>query len=320
MLRPEIIECYSGQCSNPNCSLCPTLPPCVIPNCPVHHKEKPVKIVLSMKNHQLTKLSTKMLKTLYVTKAITQYPWKLSPEPKKQALEEFRDEEYGKVFDAWDIPTIRLPQEAAEFYLLEYLSSVEEYEPAKQAMLEKTDKLAGLFSRYLNMVVGGEFRHLVRYTTVDWNSLDPIIRNIYPTPKRDGNQAVIPRGAAWLSWKALFDEHGTDIIEVVYRCFQNEYYSIQWNGGFGGKAWAGIAELLLRFLRGKISAKLFVDRIWSIQHNGGTVFDKCNRMLGLGVLKDVLDAQRAGSIDTLALASGSTVLKIYTDWMRDNAS
>ncbi len=51
----------------------------------------------------------------------------------------------------------------------------------------------------------------------------------------------------------------------------------EWPGSnYGGQAWVKIANLLLEYVDGKMRPELFCDRVWTIQHNCGTVLDKWN--------------------------------------------
>jgi pyruvate,orthophosphate dikinase len=44
--------------------------------------------------------------------------------------------------------------------------------------------------------------------------------------------------------------------------------------GYGGPAWAQIAEHGSKFLKGQINAEVFVDQTFSLEHNGGQIFNK----------------------------------------------
>lgn len=45
-------------------------------------------------------------------------------------------------------------------------------------------------------------------------------------------------------------------------------------GNFGGKPWDNIVQHALKFSQGKINAEVFVDQAFSLEHNGGTIFNK----------------------------------------------
>jgi hypothetical protein len=48
-----------------------------------------------------------------------------------------------------------------------------------------------------------------------------------------------------------------------------------WDSGFGGRNWEKIADILLSRETGKLDAKTFVDRVFTLQHNGGSALNKC---------------------------------------------
>jgi hypothetical protein len=70
--------------------------------------------------------------------------------------------------------------------------------------------------------------------------------------------------------------------------------------GYGGKAWAEIAEILRKFVHGEVSAEIMIDLAFNSAHNNGPIFNK-------GMLFDayshhfvhLLDVQRAGQIPNL---------------------
>lgn len=72
-----------------------------------------------------------------------------------------------------------------------------------------------------------------------------------------------------------------------------------WNGAYGGKAWGKIANLWLRFASGKLSALLFLDAVFNMQHNSGNIFGKLN-WLNRGInLGNVLNAKRLHSVNEI---------------------
>ena len=49
-----------------------------------------------------------------------------------------------------------------------------------------------------------------------------------------------------------------------------------WEEGYGGPAWAVGARVLCSREKGKLDAKTFVDRCFSLQHNNGSMFNKAS--------------------------------------------
>lgn len=77
------------------------------------------------------------------------------------------------------------------------------------------------------------------------------------------------------------------------------FYHSKWAGGYGGKKWGSIADCLHRFVTGEYSAEMMLDTIWTLQHNGGVLFNK-GHFYGYETptLKRILDIQRSGQIPT----------------------
>ena len=75
------------------------------------------------------------------------------------------------------------------------------------------------------------------------------------------------------------------------------FYQGSYNGGFGGKAWGKVADLLRDFVLGKVTAEMMLDTSFTLCHNNGPIFNK-------GMLYDsytneiykILDVQRSGQI------------------------
>lgn len=69
------------------------------------------------------------------------------------------------------------------------------------------------------------------------------------------------------------------------------------SGGFGGKAWGNVAQVLEDYVKGEISAEVMMDLGWALCHNNGPIFNK--GMLYTmydSTLNMILDVQRAGFI------------------------
>lgn len=80
------------------------------------------------------------------------------------------------------------------------------------------------------------------------------------------------------------------------------FYNSKWAGGYGGPKWGSIADCLHRFVTGEYSAEMMLDTIWTLQHNGGVLFNKGHVYSHeTQTLKRILDIQRSGQIPAAIL-------------------
>lgn len=71
----------------------------------------------------------------------------------------------------------------------------------------------------------------------------------------------------------------------------------KWSSGFGGKAWAAVADVLRDFVHGTITAEMMMDTAFTLCHNNGPIFNK--GMLFTEYSSEIyriLDVQRSGQI------------------------
>ena len=80
------------------------------------------------------------------------------------------------------------------------------------------------------------------------------------------------RALAWDQWVHIRHIHGIEAVAMARDCFNDR--SIWHDGGFGGKPWGTAAGLLYDYLTAAISARVFINMAWSLQHNGGCIFNK----------------------------------------------
>lgn len=185
----------------------------------------------------------------------------------------------------WGIDSsIDLCQSQADFYLLEALASgvvagfgMTREDPylrllASEAASLKADLVARLdrtFRGYVDMIIGGELRH--------------------HRAAQDSSTLRGDRSDAWVEWHAIRAAGGTAVLADAVVLFEDFGSS-----SYGGSAWATIAKVLLARETGQISPATFVDRVWSLQHNGGSLFDKMHwsrsnrRHWGLTELNEIL--------------------------------
>lgn len=77
----------------------------------------------------------------------------------------------------------------------------------------------------------------------------------------------------------------------------DNFFKGSYSGGYGGKAWGKVAEVLRDFVLGKLTAEMMMDTSFTLCHNNGPIFNK-------GMLFDsysekiyrILDVQRSGQI------------------------
>jgi hypothetical protein len=193
----------------------------------------------------------------------------------------------------WDLPReLNLTRIAADFYLL-YNLILDDCEQGDK-LIKFCNRYAPIFSRYTDMVVGGEIRHAEDH--VNREGL-PDSCNILSDELWNGGGWGDGRMIAWSTWHGFRQSHGTDALIWAARIFRRFR-----SGGYGGSKWANIAEILAYYELGKLSAKMFMDFVWGLEHNGGSYFDKLS--WERDQLRQVLDLNLHGHVmDLIGLAS-----------------
>lgn len=75
------------------------------------------------------------------------------------------------------------------------------------------------------------------------------------------------------------------------------FYQGSYSGGYGGKAWGKVADVLRDFVHGKLSAEMMMDTAFTLCHNNGPIFNKGMLFSSYGPeIYKILDVQRAGMI------------------------
>lgn len=113
------------------------------------------------------------------------------------------------------------------------------------------------FWAYTQAACGGELRH---HPSVGGGSGHPLSGS---------------RKAAWVKWRAIWEEHGVDALKLMSKLF------LEIKGGsIGGKRWAAASDILIAYHEGKLgpnefsNKKIFLDRVLALQHNGGCFLSK----------------------------------------------
>lgn len=164
----------------------------------------------------------------------------------------------------WGIDTsLDLSQVFADFYLLEWMAgNVGVNLPAgatavelREAQAVATTLRADLIARvepsllaYTRMAVWGEARY----------------------HKALGRKSV-SRERAWLGGRIIEERGGPDVYAELADLF-DEMESAR--SSIGGPKWAAAARVVHLRLTGAIDAATFLDRVLSMQHNGGSLFNK----------------------------------------------
>jgi hypothetical protein len=156
-------------------------------------------------------------------------------------------------------------------------------ERSRNRLIEKLDRT---FLNYAVAAVGGELRYH-RACAGDW--------------------APQSRSASWDAFVGIVNEKGASVVYNAVDLFE------EFGGGsYGGTKWAQIAKVCAMRLSGKMAPWLFVDRIFTLEHNGGCVLNKQSwaqsNTLGYGLhhMRKVLDAHASADTDwnlLLAVAS-----------------
>jgi hypothetical protein len=115
------------------------------------------------------------------------------------------------------------------------------------------------------------------------------------------------RAYGWDQWWALAKD---DLAAWMRECAEAFYHPCWGGGGYGGPKWGTAAELTADWLEGAISTRLYLDRCWSLQHNGGCIFNKFYTLDigiydGVYALMEVLDWQAKNSYDELSVYHAS---------------
>lgn len=135
----------------------------------------------------------------------------------------------------------------------------------------------GIFRDYVFAAVGGEIRHHVN------------VRGTTP----GGRESM------WDFWHHLGEKIGrTALLADAVEIFGCD----SWSGSYGGPKWQTIARTALQRETGELDARTFVDRVFSMQHNGGSLLNKISwkirndRSYSTGEMAYIGDAHAADEI------------------------
>lgn len=137
------------------------------------------------------------------------------------------------------------------------------------------------------------------------------------------------RGTLWSHFPRFVEEHGPIAMDWAATAFRRGI----WDGACGGEAWEKIARLTYKYMSGQITPRVYVNMGWSIQHNGGLVFNKNSEWGGrteyhpadngkpsrswiyspLDILFHMLVIQSNDEYDMLALYCSAKVRQMWND-------
>jgi hypothetical protein len=121
---------------------------------------------------------------------------------------------------------------------------------AQTALRTLVENRAPVYANYTRMAIGGELRY----------------------HRCVGSEQHLPGGRhqAWNKWKTVIEHVGPEVFADAKLLFSER----KWRGGFGGKKWADIANVMYLYETGGLSQHLFLDRVFNLQHNGGSLLTK----------------------------------------------
>lgn len=84
---------------------------------------------------------------------------------------------------------------------------------------------------------------------------------------------------------------------TVVRWMKESFKDSGWEEDYGGYAWAQCADVALSYIDNELTDLQFVDRIWTLEHNGGSFINKWH--WNYGNIHKILDAHHEGRFDIL---------------------
>lgn len=168
---------------------------------------------------------------------------------------------------------------------------------------EQVAYLDEIFCQYVDMACGGELRH------------HPCV----------GGRAVSgTRRVAWAGWKGVREIVGAQALLDMADLFLD--WGKKGNTGYGGPLWSSAASLLYDRLTDRITPAQWVDRVFTLVHNGGVFLNKLDwgmenrRGFGLEHLQQkVLPAHATDGFSLLISIASTDVGKLWDQyWIASN--
>jgi hypothetical protein len=214
--------------------------------------------------------------------------------------------ESTNVAKIWGLKPLNLLRECADLYVLYDLSL--DFNDVLPKLEEKLDFLADQFSKYLDMALGGEFRDGFGHCS-NWEDLmtsrDLTILRYMKEGKFPHESSE--REKAQIAWKNVREELGMKALEEVYQVF---HFGDWGNGSYGGSNWATAAKTLINYLKGEYSKMIFVDTVWTMQHNCDFILNKAWKVKGLA---NLLKFKQEGCMIDLYKFASPVVATLYKE-------
>lgn len=233
-------------------------------------------------------------------------PRDVSAMPIKGCAEELRKH----VRERYENNLAKPEREALRFYLLNHgLAEIRKRFDLDETLPEDVLKLCELYHEELNDLAIRAFAYLILICTREarhGNKNTALYQTL--SAKFGGSAAAFHQKVAGTNSKfaqnALLDSapEGTTIgqfaKQLVYVFYDKKN---QPGGGFGGKKWGVIADVIDAYVHGKLTAGGMLDTVWTLAHNGGPIFNKgmCFSYYDASTLYKVLDVQASGQIPQL---------------------
>lgn len=112
----------------------------------------------------------------------------------------------------------------------------------------------------------------------------PLIRQFM----HDHNQGS--RSRAWGDWLIVVADKGSEVLLEAALAFND--YDWGFSDGkcsYGGPSWGQACDFVYHYHKGTMSKRSFIDRCWTLHHNGGCIFNKYYQQVGR--LNNVLKIQ-----------------------------
>lgn len=142
------------------------------------------------------------------------------------------------------------------------------------------ERLTDAFRRYLHYAIAGELSHM-------------------DAMREHFHCSYHGMRTAW--FKVVMTIGGAKAAKYAKTLFEDG----DWNSSYGGAKWAQIADVLYQYESGKFPAWLFVDRVFTLQHNTGSALNKC--------VWDTND-QTSWTIEHMSMQNGVLDAHANSDW------
>lgn len=217
-------------------------------------------------------------------------PWEQRPDaPMERTLPKISD---------CDNENIDPVQSAADFYLLDAIKGMVRFADIQDAneriFTEKDRAIQGdsLLSA-LRLSATKEYDRLVERLAPNFlaYSIAAVGGELRYHRACSGTSLPASRDKAWKKFTKLVELKGAEVLFEADKLF-NEFGS----SSYGGKKWGDAAKVVGMYLKGSMPDWLFIDRVFTLQHNGGCFLNKVEwsrdnkHRWGLGHMENVLNA------------------------------